>query len=213
MPNEPIPGGDAASATPDAGLRAPGADTTLSDLPAIAAPLLAEDGPNVSEEDEEWPTRRIAPGVRLRVPTLVLLALLIAAGAFWGGAAAQRSQGTAGGGSGLGRRLAAADLARRALGGGAGPTASGIVTVIEGRTLYLTGANGAIVKVVLGASTTIARDAGVTQSALRPGDTVVVEGTKASDGTVTAASVSATAAGVSPAGGGFGSARAALGGG
>src|SRR5580698_2841437 len=45
-------------------------------------------------EPEEWPSRGPAKGVRLRWPAAVLLALLIAGGGIWGGAALQRNQGS-----------------------------------------------------------------------------------------------------------------------
>jgi hypothetical protein len=59
---------------------------------------------------------------------------------------------------------------------------------------------GALVKVTLGPSTSITRNAKSTPIDLRPGDTVVVQGATAADGNVSAASVSATAPGVSSAG-------------
>ena len=53
-------------------------------------------------------------------------------------------------------------------------------------------------------STAVTRNAKASQSGLRPGDTVVVQGATANNGTVTATSVAATAAGVTTAGGSFG---------
>jgi hypothetical protein len=156
----------------------------------------SEDG-----DEDEWPTRSPRPGLRLKYPTAVLLALLIGAGGFYGGAALQRSHGTTGTSS------AAASFARRfSSTGSSGITrgsfpgfssssaAAGIVTTIEGSTLYVTTSSGSLVKVILGKSTTYTRDAKSTASAIQPGDTVVVQGTTAKNGTVAATSVADTAA-------------------
>src|ERR1700677_615939 len=58
------------------------------------------------DADEEWPDRGPRQGLRLSVPTVTLLALLIAAGGIWGGAALQRSQGTTAGSSAAASSLA-----------------------------------------------------------------------------------------------------------
>jgi hypothetical protein len=157
-------------------------------------------------DDEEWPDRGPRKGIRMSVPTVVLLALLIAAGGIWGGAALQRSEGTS---SGSSPASSLASLFRGARGGtGAGlfsgtgaPGASGgattgTVTEVSGSTLYVTNASGALVKVTVGPTATVDRNAASSLGALQVGDTVVVEGTKASNGSVTATSVSATGAGV-----------------
>jgi hypothetical protein len=158
-------------------------------------------------DEEEWPIRSPRPGLRLKYPTAVLVALLIGAGGLWGGAALQRAHGTSGTGS------AAANFARLfsstgssgfTRGGFSGLSsagaASGIVTTIEGNTLYVTTASGGLVKVILGASTTYTREAKSTASAMQPGDTVIVQGTSEKNGTVVATSVADTAAGLSVAG-------------
>ncbi len=74
------------------------------------------------------------------------------------------------------------------------------MTTIEGNTLYVTTASGGLVKVMLGTSTTYTREAKSTASAMQPGDTVIVQGTKEKNGTVVATSVADTAAGVSATG-------------
>jgi hypothetical protein len=68
----------------------------------------------------------------------------------------------------------------------------------------VTNASGALVKVTVGPSATVNRNAKSSLGSLQVGDTVVVEGSKASNGSVTATSVSATAAGVTSSFGGFG---------
>jgi len=163
-----------------------------------------------SVEDDLWPVRGPAKGVRLPVPAAILLVLLVAAGGIWGGAALQRAQGSSAATTFSAARLAfshgaagAGAFSRFASGPAAGAT-TGTVTVIDGSTLYITNAAGNIVKVTLTPSTTITRDATATAADLRPGDTVVIEGATAKNGTVAASSIAATAAGVTPSVGGFG---------
>jgi hypothetical protein len=154
------------------------------------------------DQDEEWPDRGPRQGLRMSVPTVALLALLIAAGGIWGGAALQRSEGTTSGSS----ASSLASLFRGARGattgspfaaaGAAGGATTGTVTEVSGDTLYVTNASGDLVKVTVGPSATVDRNAAASLGSLQVGDTVVVEGTKASSGSVTATSVSATAAGV-----------------
>ncbi len=170
------------------------------------------------EDDAPWPSHAIRRGLRVRVPTAVLLVLLVAGGAFWGGAEVQRHRG----GSSGGTASSAASRFRSLFGGaGAGGTrsgagsfaglgsttsaaATGSVTFVKGDTLYVTTSSGNIVTVQVTSSTKLTRNATASASALKPGDTVVVQGSTAKDGTVTASSISATAQGVSTAGGGFG---------
>jgi len=68
-----------------------------ADRPA-ASPSSTGDGGtppwDAADDDDEWPDRGPRKGVRMSVPTVVLLGLLIAAGGIWGGAALQRSHDT-----------------------------------------------------------------------------------------------------------------------
>ncbi len=75
--------------------------------------------------------------------------------------------------------------------------ATGTISVVDGNTLYVLTATGSLVKVTLTPSTTITRNADATAVDLRPGDTVVVQGTTSPNGNVSATSVAATAPGVS----------------
>ena len=169
-------------------------------------------------EDDVWPTKTQARGMRMRIPTAILTALLIAGVAFWGGAALQKSHGTTGAASsGRGSFPAAFtrtgnSSAARAGGfgvpgvGGAGGGTAGTVTVVQGNTVWVTTSSGSLVKVKLSGATALSRNAKTTATGLKPGDTVVVQGST-KDGTVTATSVSATAKGVTSTGfggGGFG---------
>lgn len=161
-------------------------------------------------DDDEWPVRGPRRGIRMSVPTVVLFGLLIAAGGIWGGAALQRSHGTSS--SSSASSLASLFRGRATTGGGglfsgaaaAGGATTGTVTEVSGTTLYVTNSSGDLVKVTVGPSATVNRNAKSSLGSLQVGDTVVVEGTKASNGSVTATSVSATAAGVTSGFPGFG---------
>jgi len=161
-------------------------------------------------DDDEWPIRGPRAGLRLKYPTALLGALLIAAGGLWGGAALQRAHGTtgsAGAASSFARLFSSTGSSGftrgsgfSGLSGASAGAAAGIVTTIEGNTLYVTTASGGLVKVMLGTSTTYTRVAKSTASAMQPGDTVIEQGTKEKNGTVAATSVADTAAGVSATG-------------
>jgi hypothetical protein len=201
------------------------------EYPTIAGTLSApEEGageaPPVGEDaDEEWVVRTTR-GIRLAVPVAALLALLLVAAGFWGGAVVEKRHGSSGAGiAGLAARFRAgrtgaagatsttsttgtAGAAGFGFGGGGFATSSaatGTISVVDGDTLYILSATGSLVKVTLSPSTTITRDAQATPVGLRPGDTVVVQGTTGAGGNVAASSVTATAPGVSSGGGGFGS--------
>ena len=80
---------------------------------------------------------------------------------------------------------------------GSGGATTGTVTDVIGKTLYITSSSGSLVKVTLGPSATVTRNATSSLADLKIGDTVIVEGVKTKSGAVTASSISATAAGVS----------------
>ena len=153
--------------------------------------------------NEELPRR---PRRKLVTPlTATLAAVLIAALGFIGGVQVQKSSADApsGGGGGFAR------------GGGFSPTGGssdatvGTVANVDGKTLYVTDSSGATIRVKTTSNSKIARTAVAKVGAVHPGDTVVVQGAKASSGTVKATSVTATAknatsglAGLFPGGGG-----------
>jgi len=155
-------------------------------------------------DDDEWPDRGPRKGIRLSVPTVVLVGLLIAAGGIWGGAALQRSHGTSSTSSSaassfaslFGNRGAASTGGATGVPGTLGAAATGTVTEVSGSTLYVTNSSGDLVKVTVAPSATVTRNAKSSLGSLVVGDTVVVQGMKASNGSVTATSVSATGAGV-----------------
>ena len=126
-----------------------------------------------------------------------------AAGATGAGAAA------AGGGSGTGFGGNGGFL-RGGLGGG--NASFGTVSTIAGNTIYITDpTTGNTIKVTLSSVTKITKSVGVSKSALRPGDTVVIQGLKQSNGSISATSVSD--AGVRSAAGGSGGGGSGGGGG
>jgi hypothetical protein len=165
-----------------------------------------------ADPDWEWPNRTAKPGFRVRIPIAVLVMLLFAAGGLWGGAALQRSHGTtasagaslanlfrgargAGAGTGTGTGTGGASSFFGG-GGAASAAAAGTVTAVEGDVLYVTTASGSLEKVVYSKTTTVTRTAKSSVPALVPGDTVIVQGTKESNGSVSATSIAATQAGV-----------------
>jgi hypothetical protein len=195
-------------------------DTMTDEYPTIATgvpfPEPAEDEPT---DDDEWPVRGPAKGIRLRMPVAILVTALLVAAGFWGGAIAEKNHGgsTASAATGLGARAAAGGFAGGGFRGGgfgggaagaagaAGGTsaaATGTVSVVDGNTLYVLTSTGALVKVSLGQSTAVTRNAKTAADALRPGDSVVVQGSAAKNGNVTATSVAATGPGVTTGAGG-----------
>lgn len=201
-------------------------DTALGltdEYPTVASgltlPELGSDEPG--DANDEWPVRGPAKGIRLRLPVAVLVTALLVAGGFWGGAIAEKDHGgssstAASALAGRFRSAAGGTAATGATGGGlagggfrggggfggAGGTATtaaatGTVSVVDGNTLYVLTATGSLVKVTLGQSTTVTRNATTAADGLRPGDTVVVQGSAATNGNVTATSIAATGSGVS----------------
>jgi hypothetical protein len=152
------------------------------------------------------PTR---PGLRagLTAPIpLVLAALLIAAAGFIAGAVIQKNSDGSGGAGG-GQLPDAAALRSGggppgfASAGGAGAPTTGTVSSVAGNKLFVTDAEGNTIKVIVRPSSTVTRSAASKASAIHPGDTVIVQGAKKKNGTVTAQSVNASEAGSSPGGG------------
>jgi hypothetical protein len=172
------------------------------------------------EDDEEWVSARPQRGLRLGWPTAVLLVLLLAAGGFYGGAELQKHHGSS---ATSGRTAALAALRGAATRGGFGGTGAagsaataglttGTVTDVNGNVLYVTDASGGAVKVTLTPQTKVTRNASSTPAGLLPGDTVIVQGAKAANGSVAASTISASAPGVAATTGGFGGAGGRTGG-
>jgi hypothetical protein len=88
---------------------------------------------------------------------------------------------------------------------------TGTVANKKGRYIYIKDADGNTIRVKTSSNSTISRNAKAQTASIHPGDTVVVQGSKSKNGTVTATRVNATAQGVSP--GGFGGGGGFAGGG
>jgi hypothetical protein len=180
------------------------------------------------DPDDEWATGPTRSGIRLHAPTAVLLSLIVLAGGFWGGAVAEKHHSGSSSGSNALSALASRFAAARSTTGTSGATGfggrgaastgtatgsatAGIVTEVQGNTLYVTDASGNLVKVTVSPSATVTRTAKSSLAGLQTGDTVVVQGTTGAGGSVTATSVRATGQGVS-AGGGVGTPSGSAGG-
>ncbi|HEX3832942.1 MAG TPA: DUF5666 domain-containing protein [Solirubrobacteraceae bacterium] len=134
-----------------------------------------------------------------------------AAGAARTGASRTGAAGAAGatrsGAAGAARTGGFPGFAGAAGGGFAGGSASvGTVASVNGKTIVLTETSGNTVKVQLSPSTKITKNQSVSRHAVRPGDTIIVQGAPNSKGTTVAASVtdsgaSSTGSGSSSSGG------------
>ena len=156
-------------------------------------------------DDALWPAQARGRRISLAPATMLLSVALIALLGVWGGAELQKREGggsaspaASGPGAGFAGRFGGGTRGGGAPGTGAatGGGTIGTVTVISGKTLYLTSSSGAIVKATLTGSTTYTRNAKATKASLKPGDTAIVQGAKNSAGVVVATSVAATAKGV-----------------
>ena len=151
-------------------------------------------------DDSAWPKQVSSRRITLTPVATVLGVALIAALGVWGGAELQKREGGSSASSAP-TGLPTGFPSRFGNGTGTGTgTAAGVsvgtVTVISGKTLYLTSSSGAIVKVKLTGKTTYTRTAKSASTGLKPGDTAIVQGAKNTAGVVVATSVSATAKGV-----------------
>jgi hypothetical protein len=166
------------------------------------------------EPEDEWEDVPVTPRGRMPRLTKLLLLCAVAALAFAGGVFANREWGDSGSGSSgrNGNGTSASSFFSRLRGNGssssnatgafagAGAT-TGQIAYIKGSTLFVTDSSGNIVKVTIPKGLPVTKSVTTTAKALRPGDTVVVRGEQAADGSVKASSVSiggATGLGVAP---------------
>lgn len=149
-----------------------------------------------THEHEQLPPR---PRRKLIAPVpLALLAVLIAAAGFIGGVLVQKGQqdSTTGGlPSGL-PNFADAQSGGGADGEGRGSGTVGEVSSVKGKTLYVTDAQGNTIAVKANSASEVTRTAEGRLRSIKPGDTVIVQGSERDDGSVRASSITATAAGV-----------------
>jgi hypothetical protein len=156
------------------------------------------------DADEEPLPKR--PRRRLVTPISATLAgALVAALGFIGGVEVQKGQDD--GSTGNGANAAAFASAGGRGGGRGGPQfgggpggAQGNATIgsvadKKGSTLYVKDSDGNLVRVKTTSHSKIDRTASTSAGAIHPGDTVIVQGTTAKDGTVSATQVNATASG------------------
>jgi hypothetical protein len=159
---------------------------------------------------DELPRR---PRRKLVTPlTALLTAVLLAACGFIGGVQVQKHHGSSGAGAANGFAAARAQFGGgTARGGAAGGTGGGAtggggfggggesnatvgsVANVSGKSFYVTDSSGNTVKVKTNDQSKVTRTAVSDAGDIHPGDTVIVQGTKSSSGTVTATSVTATA--------------------
>jgi hypothetical protein len=179
-------------------------DGPAEDVAMLAAPYEDERLPyDELADDETMPTR---PRRKLLTPlTAGLAALLLGAVGFWLGVKVQKEHGSSTAGA-----TAAGFTARKATSGKAtsaggftppGTTASGggettgEVAYIKGNTLYVTDSEDNTVKVATTPATSVSHTVTTKSiSAIHPGDTITVQGSKSTSGAIAATSVTLSTA-------------------
>jgi hypothetical protein len=124
------------------------------------------------------------PGLRRRrwlTPTnTALVAILLGLGGFYLGVHDEKSQRAS---------TASARVARPATARASAGITAGTVTRVDGDTIYVKESSGATVTVKLLSATTISKSSSVGSGSVRPGDSVAVQGTAGSDGTIKSTSI------------------------
>jgi hypothetical protein len=186
--------------------------------------------------DDDWKADEepLPKRARRRLVTPISAALagaLVGALGFIGGVEVQKGQDGGGSTSNGGAALASAGAGAGnrggfARGGGAGPPGAGggssggaqanatvgSVANKKGSTLYVKDSDGNTIRVKTTSHSKINRTASTTAGAIHPGDTVIVQGSKSSSGTITATQIQATSSSAASGlaglfgGGGFGGA-------
>jgi hypothetical protein len=152
-------------------------------------------------------TRR--PRAKLPSLTLVLVALVVASAGFLGGIVVGKHYGTSSSPAAAFSRFAAVGSATAGAGSGsgagfggrggggfaAGNATIGTIKLIDHSIVYVQTAEGDIVQVSTSAGTKVTASSTIPVQDLKPGETVIVEGSKNSTGGVTATSISQTSLG------------------
>jgi hypothetical protein len=179
-------------------------------------PALDETDDWLEEEPEELPRRprRRLLGAGANPLVVALLGVLLCACGFIGGVLVEKGEGgssstTGSGAANLASRLRALTGAGSSTGGsGAGTSTSsgggaslfgrsgftrptaGTVAYLEGSTLYVTNSEGNTVKVNTSRATSVSKTVKSNVAAIHPGETVTITGASASNGSVSAESIS-----------------------
>jgi hypothetical protein len=161
-------------------------------------------------------TRR--PRAKLPSLTLILAAIVVASAGFLGGALVGKHYGSSGSGGlaaafgrfpGAGADASASPGSSSRPGGGAGfpgggggafgrgNATVGTIKLVDGKTVYVQTTAGDVVQVATSAGTKVTVSSSVPVKDLRPGETVIVEGSKNSSGAIAATSISQTSLGAS----------------
>src|SRR5437868_6021294 len=156
------------------------------------------------DDDVELELEALAIRRRRKFPrvTLTLAVALVGAGMFIGGAEAQRHFGSSSSSSNSNANASAFASRLRGAGGraqsvlGGGDATAGTVTAIKGSTLYVTDASGNTVKIATSAASQVTKTVKGSVEDVHPGDSVVLTGTKRSNGTIDARSISLGGAGL-----------------
>lgn len=185
--------------------------TDMSAIPDETAEDQWEDYEERDTEEAELPRRPRRQLFNRR--SAALLALILGAVCFYAGVRVEKGQVTTsastpsgfsipsflrGGAGSRGGASASGSLAGLGSGGGlpggagfgGGNASAGTVSSVDGRTLYIKDASGNTLKVRLSSATKITKSVRVARKAVRPGDSVAIQGLKTKGGALTAASVS-----------------------
>lgn len=172
--------------------------------------------PYEDDHEEYWePVEETSPLPRRRRSqlfnrkTAALVALITCAAGFYAGIRVEKGQlanstggsssfspSAIGGFAGTGRARTGSTTGFPAggrfpgFGSGSNTPSIGTIASVNGDTLYLTETSGDTVKVKLSSATKVTKTEAVSKNKLRPGESVVIEGLKGSNGTISATSVS-----------------------
>jgi len=179
------------------------------------------------DADDEDPEFEPRPRRRAHTLTYVIAGLALAAVGFYAGVLTQKHEdhgstssaasalsaftgrraGATGTGTGTGAGAGATGGGATATGGAGasrfGGGTAGTVKFIDGSNIYITDANGNVVKVLTNGASTITKTDPATTKDVAPGQTVIVRGSQNSDGSYTASSVTLAPAGSTGGFGGF----------
>jgi hypothetical protein len=186
----------------------PGTGNSLDDLLDVLSSPLDDDDAELTAVL----TRR--PRAKLPSLTLILAAIVVASAGFLGGALVGKHYGSSSSGNlaaafrGLAARASASSSASTGgtggtgsgFGGrgglfGAGNATIGTIKLIDGGTVYVQTTAGDVVQVATSAGTKVTVSSTVPVKDLKPGETVIVEGSKNSSGAIAATSISQTSLG------------------